>query len=673
MDAGKASAEEDTLGQLFMSWIKDTHENPTRENFLRIQEMMDKGCNEKQFVMRSQRLGVHSALTIARLLDRTPIERVDLYENVIRDHGLQALAQLVRDSRSLTYLNVGGNDIGRAGCAYISALLPTNKKLKYLILGSGESNLHLNKINHEAGKQLADALLKNKTVKWLDLNRNPLGVEGQDAFYTFAKLVAQSKTLTTLKLGSAAMGTPAAIAIAGSLKESATLEYLDLHDNDLQPAAAEALAEAIIAKTATGTPSTLQALLLQGNPKLRPKGVIPLFRALREDQALTTLNLAKTSVGNEGALILAETLAVNKTLTHLDLTDNGISEEGAVGLCQALLPNMGVRFLSLSANKIRDEGACALAQTLENNNTLTQLELATTRISDRGTVALGVALAMNSGITCLKMNNNHISDAAGKAFAELIEKNTKALTIALKGNQVSHSTLLQVKKVLKKNKDLKDGDTPNQLQGEVIRLHFQQYKLAEANSQLKEHQKARLELQEQADRTEREAMTENENTAKRSKEIIEKILMVEQYCQEMQMKQKAKEEDMDKGSQQFELDLKALQEKLKADTLAKEEKLAEAESNEAKLKEMELARKKKSEELQSNLEAVLKDKTAWEEKMRIYRGAAQEAQDRIVEMEAVVKEKQALLAQERQLKEAKKKEVKKTKSPDDLIDSLLGA
>ena len=77
---------------------------------------------------------------------------------------------------------------------------------------------------------------------------------------------------------------------------------------------------------------------------------------------------------------------------------------------------------------------------------------------------------------------------------------------------------------------------------QVIRLHFQQYKLQEANSELKDHQKARLELQEQADRTERDAMTENENTAKRSKEIIEKILLVENFIQDLHVKRKHKEE-----------------------------------------------------------------------------------------------------------------------------------
>jgi hypothetical protein len=59
---------------------------------------------------------------------------------------------------------------------------------------------------------------------------------------------------------------------------------------------------------------------------------------------------------------------------------------------------------------------------------------------------------------------------------------------------------------------------------QVIRLHFQQYKLQEAHRELKAQQRARLELQDQVDGLEREFAAENEATAKRSKEVIEKIL-----------------------------------------------------------------------------------------------------------------------------------------------------
>ena len=49
--------------------------------------------------------------------------------------------------------------------------------------------MHMNRIDSEAGKSLADGLSKNKTVKWLDLNRNPLGQDTQDVFFAFAKVI----------------------------------------------------------------------------------------------------------------------------------------------------------------------------------------------------------------------------------------------------------------------------------------------------------------------------------------------------------------------------------------------------------------------------------------------------------------------------------------------------
>jgi Ran GTPase-activating protein (RanGAP) involved in mRNA processing and transport len=673
MDTGKgAHPEEDAFGQIFMAWIKDTHENPTRENFLRLQEVMDKGCSDKQFVMRSQRLGVNSAMTIARLLDRTPIEKIDLYENVIRDHGVQALSQLIRDSRSLTHLNVGGNDIGPLGCAYLAALVPMNKKLKYLILGSDDGDMHMNRIDSEAGKSLADGLSKNKTVKWLDLNRNPLGQDTQDVFFAFAKVLETSKTMTTLKLGGTMMNTASAVCMVRSLLLNQSLEFLDLHDNDLQSAVGEALAEVVLNKNLKST-ATLQTVLIHNNPKLRSKGLMPFFRALKEDAVMTTLNLANTSIGDEGTIVLAETLHKNQTLTHLDLTNNDISEEGAIAICGALKTNNGVHFLGLSSNKIRDEGACALASTLEVNHVLTHLELGSARLSDRGTIALGVALALNMGLQYLKLNNNHISDAAGKAFAELIEKNYKLLSVDFRGNQVSHSTLLRVKKITKKNKGLRDGDAPNQLQHEVIRLHFQQYKLQEANSELKDHQKARLELQEQADRTERDAMTENENTAKRSKEIIEKILLVENFIQDLHVKRKHKEEETGKNSQQFEQDLKALQEQFKRDTHTREEKQKESDAIEVKYRTMVSEREDRMKDLSERIAKSQTDREAWLGKNKIYRTHATSAQEQSHLLEAQIQEKQAQFAAEREAKAAKKEVKKKKGDANDLIDNLLGA
>ena len=78
---------------------------------------------------------------------------------------------------------------------------------------------------------------------------------------------------------------------------------------------------------------------------------------------MTTLNLERNDIGDEGAKALAE----NSTLTTLDLFHNGIGAEGA----KALAENSTLTTLNLYTNGIGDEGAKALAE----NSTLTTLDL----------------------------------------------------------------------------------------------------------------------------------------------------------------------------------------------------------------------------------------------------------------------------------------------------------
>eukprot|EP00667_Euglena_gracilis_P002674 EG_transcript_2678 len=663
-----APPEEDLVGQIFMSWIRDTHESPSRENFLRIQEVVESGCTEKQILLRSQRLGLNCATTIARMLDRTGVEKIDLYDNVIRDHGIQALAQIIRDSRTLTHLNFGANDLGPLACVYLAALLPSARRMKTLILGSKDGDQHPNRIDGEAAKALAEAVAKTRTVTCLDLTNNRLGQDGQEVFTALAKAVETTRALTTLRLGGTRMSTASAVALVQSVVAAGTMEVLDLHRNDLGSPLGEALVDLVGPRNAS-----LHTLLLHCNPKLRTKGLVQAVRSLAGDHALLTLNLAATSLGDEGAIALATTLQANRTLTHVDLSENGITDMGALALCQSLMANTTLQWLGLAENRVRDEGACSLAHVLESSDALTHVDLSSVWVSDKGAVALAVALALNQGLQVLRLVNNHISDAAGLAISDLAQKNSTLLVLDLRGNQVSHSTTLRLQRVLNRNQSIHDGQAPGQLQQEVIRLHFQQYKLQESHKELKEQQRARLELQEQLDRTEREAMTENEATAKKSKDIIEKILLMDNIIVDLRAKQKLKEEETVKGAQMLEQELKLLQDRLKQEVHQREEKQREADELELKLKSMEKAKEERLVQLKEQIVKAQQDRDAWAEKQKVYRALAFEAQQKTQTFEAQLLQRQAILAAERDAKAAAKKEkAKKRVDVDQLLDALGG-
>ena len=149
---------------------------------------------------------------------------------------------------------------------------------------------------------------------------------------------------------------------------------------------------------------------------------------------LKRLDLSNNSISDAGAEALAQALHHNSTLTQLDLSNNSISDAGAEALAQALHHNSTLTWLDLSNNSISDAGAVALAQTLHHNSTLTVLVLSNNSISDAGAVALAQALHHNSTLTGLVLSNNSISDAGAVALAKALHHNSTLTSLDLSGN-----------------------------------------------------------------------------------------------------------------------------------------------------------------------------------------------------------------------------------------------
>ena len=110
-----------------------------------------------------------------------------------------------------------------------------------------------------------------------------------------------------------------------------------------------------------------------------------LAEALKQNGAVTELNLWNNSIGPKGAGALAEV----ETLEALDLGGNGIFDEGAILLASALeRKETRLQKLYLQDNAIRDPGAKALARALRVNTTLEELYLHVNSIGDQGIMEL---------------------------------------------------------------------------------------------------------------------------------------------------------------------------------------------------------------------------------------------------------------------------------------------
>jgi hypothetical protein len=86
---------------------------------------------------------------------------------------------------------------------------------------------------------------------------------------------------------------------------------------------------------------------------------------LRVNSTLQDIDLTDNSIGDEGALAIAEMLRVNSTLQEMNLQDNGIGDDGAIAIAAALEFNYSQQDIYLDGNEIASENCQLIDQALE--------------------------------------------------------------------------------------------------------------------------------------------------------------------------------------------------------------------------------------------------------------------------------------------------------------------
>lgn len=193
----------------------------------------------------------------------------------------------------------------------------------------------------DTGFKVADTILlfkaleKSKSVEYLRLEVNTVGVRGAKQF---AALLRRNTTLRLVTLQRVKLQANGAVAIAAALAENTTLVSLRIASNSIGPVGARALAE-----------------------------------TLKTNSSLSVLDLRDNAIGTSGALAFATTLKVNSKLEELHVCGNVISEEGIVAIAEAVMDNKSLKVLSLFANGFGEEGVAALGRLIACNRTLVRL------------------------------------------------------------------------------------------------------------------------------------------------------------------------------------------------------------------------------------------------------------------------------------------------------------
>jgi hypothetical protein len=144
---------------------------------------------------------------------------------------------------------------------------------------------------------------------------------------------------------------------------------------------------------------------------------------------LEELCLSGNTIGNDGAVALADSLVANTSLRVLYCPCTAL---GAQSFGRMLCINTTLIELSLSDYTIGDVGAVALAHGLMENTSLKLLCLVHSHIGNRGAIALGDALKSNASLESLNLAGNIQMELQGfEALLNGLARNTCLLRLNL--------------------------------------------------------------------------------------------------------------------------------------------------------------------------------------------------------------------------------------------------
>ncbi|XP_015774596.1 PREDICTED: protein NLRC3-like [Acropora digitifera] len=349
------------------------------------------------------------ALARALQSNGVPLTHLNLCFFLHGDEIAVVLSEVLESNTTLTHLcltfteDKPADPIGPSGASALARALSKNSTLKCLLLGR-------NSIEDEGAKRFADALQTNSTLTQLDLYENSIGASGTKAI---CKALQSNHVMTLLILGGNTIGDSGADALAGALQSPATqLSHLDLaHCNITSP------------------------------------GVESLAGALQTNRSLTYLRLKASNISCS-VTALAEALRLNRTLTHLDLSASNIGALGTEVICMALQSNHAVTCLILGDNTVGDSGAVALADVLQSPATqLSYLHIAGCNITYLGVEILAGALQTNRSLTHLSLSRSSISCSA-IALAAALQLNRTLTHLDLSFNQISDTEAIELAQTL---------------------------------------------------------------------------------------------------------------------------------------------------------------------------------------------------------------------------------
>ena len=316
------------------------------------------------------------------LSTNTVLQSIDLKGNEINDEMCMTLCRGLRNSSSLTSLNLSKNRVT------VNSVAAINKLVSQLVT----LNLSYNNIGDSGAQKLSTAL-------------------------------ADTSVLENLSLDTAAIKHYGASFLASAIAVNRSLVLVNLSGN-LVSTASKRIAFAMMRN------AKLQNVLV-GDAHLESIGAEHFSRFMESSMSLTNIDLFGNGITDDGCLAIANALTINRSIRRICLSRNLIRDEGFAAISSSLVANDVLEILEASGNFISDIGMKKIGTVLIISGALKELDVSDCRLTSESALIMSDVLKNNDSLVILNMSENEIKADCLRQLHLAIEVNDSLEAIYL--------------------------------------------------------------------------------------------------------------------------------------------------------------------------------------------------------------------------------------------------
>lgn len=596
------------LEELYVARCKDTLEQPSREDFLRFSSRLKSRAYGPVCSLRNQHLGVSASNTLSKFLRNRPeLVKLDIYCNVVRDHGLQVISHLLQSNPAIKIFNCGCNDLTDKAAQYLAEVVAVGH-LRSLQIGTIEKALHPNKFTNVTLDAISEALVKSNSLQALGMNGTSLSQKPSpnipSAEEALIRMLARSNSLLMLRLANCEISSAVMMEVIDSgLAFNGTLKRLDVSGNNLSPAVGIRLAEylleqvnqIVVPEGSENPDEDEEVVLTEDVPHMfhmdLSRNMFNYQVAQNFANTLLThpylgyLDLSFNEIGDDGAIALAKALEENQTLVELHISSAKVTSEGGIALAEALKKNQTLTTLNISKNKLGDETAYSLAAALAENSSLTTLVISSAMLSNDGGIKLAEASSRCPSLVSLDMSDNFFTESAGAAMEKLFRENGTILKIDVSGTQINHFAYHALNQICQRNATMLKQREQKPLRNQLVQSQYSVVELQRKEKILASLVEEKNGLQDEIDK-----LDEQISALKQDEEMNANLLT--KQIQEKQQQMVNDKTDFEEKVAKLQEEMKVFEEKKAEITATLEAQLVSIQETRAKsdVKKEELAK-----------------------------------------------------------------------------------